>query len=109
MSEQYLKVVEPADNVATLLRDAKAGETIEVAVNGDTVTLTLDEDVEFGHKVALERIPEGETIYKYGKSIGYASGDIEPGDRVHVHNVESNYGRGDLAGGDGHSTQAIHE
>ena len=34
---------------------------------------------------------------KYGKSIGNATEDISAGAWVHVHNVESNYGRGDLA------------
>jgi altronate dehydratase small subunit len=34
---------------------------------------------------------------KYGLSIGTASQNIKAGDHVHVHNVESNRGRGDKA------------
>lgn len=97
MAERYIAVVEPKDNVGTFLRDVDAGETVEIDVHGDVRTITVKEDISFGHKVALEDIPEGETVYKYGLSIGNASQDIEVGDRVHVHNVESNYGRGDKA------------
>lgn len=101
MSDERTEVVERRDNVATLLRDVESGETVEVDVGDGGRTITVSEDVEFGHKIAVEEIEEGGTVYKYGKSIGDATGDIEPGDWVHVHNVESNYGRGDLADGDG--------
>ncbi|MFC7157806.1 UxaA family hydrolase [Halomarina halobia] len=107
MPDRYLKVVENSDNVATVLRDVEANETADVEVGEEVRTITVAEDIDFGHKVAIEDIPEGDTVYKYGLSIGYASTDIAAGDRVHVHNVDSNYGRGDLAG-DGQA-QAIHE
>lgn len=107
MPEQYIKVVEPADNVGTLIRDAEEGETLEVQVGDETVTVTLNEDIPFGHKVALRDIENEETMMKYGTSIGYASEDIDAGDWVHVNNVESNYGRGDLADDD--TAQAVSE
>jgi altronate dehydratase small subunit len=109
MPERYVKVVTESDNVATLLRDAEEGETLDIEVGDDVVTVTLSEDIEFGHKVALTDIDEGDTIVKYGKSIGYASTDIDAGDWVHVQNVDSNYGRGDLAAEEGESAEAIHE
>ncbi|WP_433627682.1 UxaA family hydrolase [Halomicrococcus sp. NG-SE-24] len=108
MADQLIEVVEPADNVATALRDVEAGETVTVAVGDAERTIEMNDDVEFGHKLALEPIPEGETVTKYGKSIGNASTDIEAGDWVHVHNVDSNYGRGDLAD-DQNQAQAAHE
>lgn len=97
MVEQYVKVVEPEDNVATLLRDVEAGETVDIPVGDEVRTISVNEDVRFGHKLALEDLDKGETVYKYGLSIGYASQDIEVGDWVHAHNVDSNYGRGDQA------------
>lgn len=97
MVERHIQVVEPEDNVATALREIEAGETLTIAVGDGTVTIDALADVEFGHKLALEEIPAGETIVKYGKSIGNATEDISTGAWVHVHNVESNYGRGDLA------------
>ena len=107
MPERYVKVVTPEDNVATMLRDVEVGETLDIEVGDDVVTVEIREDVIFGHKIAIEEIEEGETIVKYGTSIGYASKDIEPGEWVHVHNVDSNYGRGDLADED--AAQAVSE
>lgn len=97
MPERYIKVVQADDNVGTLIREAERGETLEIPVGGEIIEVTLNENIEFGHKVALTDIDEGETITKYGLSIGYASEVIEAGDWIHVHNVDSNYGRGDLA------------
>lgn len=97
MVERHIQVVEPEDNVATALREIEAGETLTIAVGDGTVTLETLADVEFGHKLAIEHIPAGETVVKYGKSIGNATEDIDAGGWVHVHNVESNYGRGDLS------------
>ncbi|MFC4248331.1 UxaA family hydrolase [Natribaculum luteum] len=97
MGDTHIVAVEPDDNVATAIREITSGETVTVDVGDYEVTVEVAEDVQFGHKIALEEIPEGETVYKYGLSIGTASEDVEAGEWVHVHNVESNYGRGDLA------------
>ncbi|WP_435197406.1 UxaA family hydrolase [Natronomonas sp. EA1] len=105
MPDRYLKVVEPSDNVATALRDVEAGETVEVDGDGETRRIEVAEDISFGHKIAIEEIETGETIRKYGKSIGNASEHIPVGAWVHVQNVESNYGRGDIAG---EEAQAAH-
>lgn len=97
MVDRYLAVVEPEDNVATALRDIGADETLTVAVGDDERTVDMVDDVQFGHKLAIEDIANSETVTKYGVSIGNATEDIPAGTRVHIHNVESNYGRGDLA------------
>jgi altronate dehydratase small subunit len=107
MADKYLQVVEPTDNVATALREIDTGTTVTVAVGDDERTIDVSDDVAFGHKIALEDIPEGGQITKYGKSIGNASQNITAGEWVHVHNVESNYGRGDLA--DENAAQAVSE
>lgn len=97
MVEQHVKVVESEDNVATFIREVEEGETVDVPIGEEARTITVTEDIPFGHKIALEDIGQGETVYKYGLSIGYASRDIEAGDWIHTHNVDSNYGRGDQA------------
>lgn len=107
MPDNYLQVVKSSDNVATALRDVSAGETVTVAVGDEERTIDVNEAVQFGHKLAIEDISTGDTVRKYGKSIGNASEDIATGDYVHVHNVESNYGRGDLASEE--QTQAVSE
>ena len=107
MADKYIQVVEPEDNVATLLRDVEAGETVLVAVGDEEREIDVTDDVQFGHKITTEEIPNGGTVTKYGTSIGNATEDIPPGRWVHVHNVESNYGRGDLAAEA--NAQAVHE
>ncbi len=79
------------DNVATALVDLKQGEEIVVDLDGVSVNVTLRQDIEFGHKVALREIAEGETIVKYGMPIGRALSDIQPGEWVHVHNCRSHH------------------
>ena len=78
----------PNDNVAVALCDLKAGQ--EVALM-DGRTLTLLEDIDFGHKVAVRTIPQGEKVLKYGLPIGSATRDIATGEHVHVQNMKSDY------------------
>ncbi|WHY92579.1 UxaA family hydrolase [Neobacillus cucumis] len=88
-------VMSSKDNVATLLRNVKQGESISIIVAGISRTILMKEDVKFGHKVAIEPILNGEYIVKYGESIGAANQLIEPGEHVHIHNLEGIRGRGD--------------
>lgn len=85
-------ILHPSDNVGTAVADLASGDLIAAAAG----PVTVCEAVPFGHKVALSAIKAGETILKYGESIGLALVDIAQGGCVHVHNVESQRGRGDL-------------
>jgi altronate dehydratase small subunit len=44
----------------------------------------------------MGKISKGQDVLKYGEVIGQATQDISEGKHVHVHNVESLRGRGDL-------------
>ena len=91
-------VVEKEDNVGTAVGDPiKTGDTVGTAGRISDVTVTANADIPYGHKIALRPIAKGEQVTKYALSIGTATEDIKPGDHVHIHNVESNRGRGDLA------------
>lgn len=90
-------VIDEGDNVGTAVVSAlETGD--DVGTNGriSDITVKANSDIPYGHKIALKDIANGETIFKYGLSIGSATTDIKAGDHVHVHNVESNRGRGDL-------------
>lgn len=87
-------VVDEADNVATNVADAIPKGTF-IEANGKEIE--TQNDIPYGHKVALLPIPKGATVLKYGLSIGNATVDIQTGEHVHTHNVESNRGRGDKA------------
>ena len=79
------------DNVVTMIRQLNAGEAIEV----DGVKIKANQDIPVYHKSAIAEIKTGETVVKYGESIGTASCDIHIGDWVHTQNLESGRGRGD--------------
>ena len=78
-------LINAQDDVATALTDLQEGESVAVALADVSVTVTLGEDIKFGHKYALRDIAEGEEILKYGLPIGKALSDIQAGDWVHVH------------------------
>jgi len=60
------------------------------------VRVEIKERIPMGHKFALRDIEPGEYVIKYGERIGIATARIEAGEHVHVHNLESIYGRRDL-------------
>ena len=90
-------VIDTKDNVATIIGKLKKGQTVSVTVGRKAKRVKAKANVPFGHKVAIAPIKKGEQVIKYGASIGSAGKDIAVGDYVHVHNIESNRGRGDLA------------
>lgn len=88
-------VVDATDNVATLIDEAVVGDVCELtgAVSGE---LAAVEPIPYGHKVATQDIRRGDDVVKYAEAIGRATSDIPAGAHVHVQNVESLRGRGDL-------------
>ena len=88
-------LIDTKDNVATAFQDLSKGDTVTVTLEGRETTVTLVQDVPFGHKIALSPIGLHEQVVKYGEAIGLATQPIEAGQHVHVHNMESQKGRGD--------------
>ena len=85
MKEAFIKI-HPKDAVAVATQDAAKGT--KVTVGGTEVVLR--QDIPFGHKVALRAIAAGEDVVKYGAVIGHATQPIQPGDWVHMHNMDTN-------------------
>jgi altronate dehydratase small subunit len=81
------------DHVAVCLREVRVGSLVEFDDGSRVAALAA---IPAGHKIALRAIAPGELIRKYGQTIGRAGVAIEPGEHVHVHNVEGTRGRGDL-------------
>ncbi|MDQ0337956.1 altronate dehydratase small subunit [Caldalkalibacillus uzonensis] len=89
-------VIKPEDNTGTVISDnVRAGQSIEVRIGDRTELIKIQSDIPYGHKIAVRDIKKGEQILKYGLSIGTATEDIQQGAHVHIHNMESNRGRGD--------------
>lgn len=91
--------IDPRDTVAVALGALDEGQEIVVAGSA----LTIRDAIPFGHKVAIKPMKTGDWVIKYGERIGMATRDIAVGQHVHVHNVESYRGRGDLVKKGGHS------
>jgi len=91
--------VHPKDNVVTALEALPEGTQVDVGGTGGAADrrITLQEAIAFGHKFAIEAITTGSPVTKYGETIGLATQPIHVGEWVHVHNIESTRGRGDLA------------
>jgi len=73
----------PADNIAVARVPISAGATLVV----DGVHLVARDAIAAGHKVAVKTIQAGETVVRYGQSIGRARELIEAGRHVHIHNL----------------------
>ena len=82
-------IIDGKDNVAVAIEPISKGDTVTYACDGKDVSLTALEDITIYHKLAVCPIAKGEPITKYGEHIGVASCDIQAGEHVHVHNVES--------------------
>lgn len=93
--EKQAIIITPKDSVAVAILDLKKGEIAKISNGNVELEVTLKEDIKFGHKFAINKISKGEHVIKYGESIGTATSDILIGEHVHVHNVESDRGRGD--------------
>lgn len=88
-------ILNAGDNVAVLLQKAKKGDIVFASGDGKWVEIEALEGIDFGHKIALKDIKQGEQVVKYGQVIGIATQDIACGNHVHVHNLESCRARGD--------------
>jgi len=89
--------LETADNVATVVVALTKNTQLTVQAPGArTLTLSTVDDIPFGHKVALQALPKGEIVVKYGRPIGRTTADIPQGGLVGIHNLEGLRGRGDL-------------
>lgn len=80
--------INPKDSVIVALQPIPAGTVLEI----DGGSLTVRNDVPPGHKIALQKIEQGQPILKYGFPIGTASRRIEAGEWVHTHNVKTTLG-----------------
>ena len=94
---RYAIVIHENDNVATAVKNIRLQQKIKLIVDGDMREFEINDLIPLGHKFAIKPIIKGQDIVKYGEFIGKATEDIDIGKHVHIHNVESVRGRGDLS------------
>lgn len=76
----------PTDNVIVVIGEI---ENPFIMVSGKKIM--IEDNIKFGHKVAIKEILPGEKIIKCGGTIGTATKLILPGSHVHIHNMKSNF------------------
>ena len=86
MSKRILRL-HPNDNCVVALMDIHQGECLDY----EEGVLVAASDVALGHKLAIDDIPCGGKVYKYGAIIGSATVDIAKGEHIHTHNLASDY------------------
>ncbi|MGE0886728.1 MAG: UxaA family hydrolase [Blastocatellales bacterium] len=79
-----------SDNVGVVRTALSAGDVIEV--NGRKIE--IQEAISPGHKIALQTIPNGSPVIKYGEFIANATRDIAAGEWVHTHNTAPDFSAG---------------
>ena len=80
MARLYVKIKDQ-DNVVVAVQDLKAGTKV---MEG----LTVNQNIPQAHKIALQDIPAGGEIIRYGVVLGYAIHDIKKGDWVNEHMLD---------------------
>ena len=88
-------VMDSEDNVATAICQLRRDEDVGLKTGDTIITIRLLESIPYGHKFALKDITNGESIIKYGETVGQSTAKIRRGEHVHIHNVEGLRGRGD--------------
>jgi len=79
----------PYDQVAIAKHEiAKETNLWDDRPGADARDLLVRQTIPAGHKIALESIPTGASVLRYGHKIGVASQAIEAGEWVHSHNLE---------------------
>jgi len=72
-----------SDDVAVARVNIAAGSEIEF----DGRRIVAVDNIPPGHKIALRDVASGETVHRYGNSIGRATTAISAGQHVHTHNL----------------------
>jgi altronate hydrolase len=81
--EDFALRLHPADEVAVLKRTLKGGTEL---LTGST-RIAVRNTIPAGHKIAVQGIKDAAAVHRYGQIIGFAQGDIAPGEHVHSHNL----------------------
>lgn len=82
-------LMDDRDNVVTCVTEVNAGENVVYQKGAEYLTLKAEENIPYCHKIALEDLPEGADVLKYGELIGRTSAAIRKGHWVSDKNIYS--------------------
>ena len=82
-------ILKPKDNVGTSIKHLKRNTEIILKLEKQLINFVIKENIKLCHKFSLSKIRKGDKIIKYGEIIGVAIDDIQSGNLVHIHNIQS--------------------
>lgn len=82
-------LMDERDNVVTCVAAVSQGSQIVYQKAGEVHTLTAEDDIPYCHKTALEDLPQGAEVRKYGEIIGQTTAPIGKGHWVSHENIIS--------------------
>ena len=82
-------ILKPNDNVGTSIKPLKRNTEIILKLEKQLINFVIKENIKLCHKFSLSKIKRGDKIIKYGEIIGVAMDDIQSGNLVHTHNIQS--------------------
>ena len=86
--------VNDLDNCVTITDSVCAGDSVSFFGGGVEKSVFATACIPAWHKMAIEPVEKGGSVFKYGAEIGVALERIETGEHVHLHNLGSK-GSGD--------------
>ena len=82
-------ILKPKDNVGTSIKPLKRNTEIILKLEKQLINFVIKDNIKLCHKFSLSKIRKGDKIIKYGEIIGVAIDDIQSGNLVHIHNIQS--------------------
>ena len=82
-------ILKPNDNVGTSIKTLKKNTEIILKLEEQLISFIIKDNIKLCHKFSLSKIRKGDKIIKYGEIIGVAIDDIQSGNLVHIHNIQS--------------------
>lgn len=53
------------------------------------ISIKAKQDIPIGHKIALQDMKVGDTVWKYGIDMGKVIAKVKVGEHAHVHNIKT--------------------
>ncbi|MBR1465387.1 MAG: altronate dehydratase [Bacteroidaceae bacterium] len=78
--------INKADNVCVALTELSKGQDIEI----DGKSITLKDNIPYGHKFLIKDIEKGQDVIKYGYPIGHLREDHQQGELVDDRHIQTN-------------------
>ena len=57
--------------------------------NDSSTKIQSIDEIPLGHKIALQDMTKGDTVFKYGEDIGVMTDDVKKGHHLHTHNCKT--------------------